>query len=144
MLKLLKKYFGYDQFRPGQAEIIDNVLSQKDTFVLMPTGGGKSLCYQLPAIKSPGTTLVISPLISLMKDQVDMLKTNGICAEFINSSCSVNEIQDIQSRARNGKVKLLYLAPERLTIGSFREFLKNLDIGLIAIDEAKCISELGN
>ena len=144
MHKLLKKHFGYDQFRPGQTEIIDNVLSQKDTLVLMPTGGGKSLCYQLPALKLSGTTLVISPLIALMKDQIDALKNNGIHAEFINSSQSLDEINNVQARVQRGEVKLLYLAPERLAIASFRDFLKTLDVSLIAIDEAHCISEWGH
>lgn len=144
MLQLLKKHFGYDQFRPGQAEIIDNVLSLRDSFVLMPTGGGKSLCYQLPALKLLGVTLVISPLIALMKDQVDALKTNGICAEFINSSQSASEIKKIEARIHGGEVKLLYLAPERLAIASFRQFLKTLDVSLIAVDEAHCISEWGH
>lgn len=144
MLLLLKKHFGYDQFRPGQDLVIDNVLAGKDSFVLMPTGGGKSLCYQLPALKLPGITLVISPLIALMKDQVDALKTNGISAEFINSSLNASEIKNIQIRIQNGEVKLLYLAPERLAITSFRDFLKTLDVSLIAVDEAHCISEWGH
>lgn len=144
MQNLLKKHFGYDQFRPGQDLVIDNVLTGKDTFVLMPTGGGKSLCYQLPALKLPGITLVISPLIALMKDQVDALKANGICAEFINSSQSASEIKDIQARVHGGEIKLLYLAPERLAVASFRDFLKTLNISLIAIDEAHCISEWGH
>ena len=144
MKKLLKTYFGYDEFRPLQEEVIDSVMQGKDTFVLMPTGGGKSLCYQLPALKFDGLTLVISPLIALMKDQVDALKTNGIAAEYINSSLLPAEIQEIQERARQGKVKILYVAPERLALSNFQNFLKTANIKLIAIDEAHCISEWGH
>lgn len=144
MKTLLKKHFGHDEFRPLQKEIIEHVLAKKDAFVLMPTGGGKSLCYQLPALKFPGLTLVISPLISLMKDQVDALKMSGITAEFINSSLAYSEIVRIQKEALAGKVKLLYLAPERLAIESFKNFLSTLQVSLIAIDEAHCISEWGH
>ncbi len=144
MLNLLKTHFGYDQFRPLQEKIINNVLANKDTLVLMPTGGGKSLCYQLPALKFSGITLVISPLIALMKDQVDSLQANGIKAEFINSTLPYDEIERIQMRAQEGGIKILYLAPERLSLGHFKEFLKSLDVSLIAIDEAHCISEWGH
>ncbi|MCK5085376.1 DNA helicase RecQ, partial [Candidatus Parcubacteria bacterium] len=144
MKKLLKTYFGYDEFRPLQEEAIDSVMQGKDTFVLMPTGGGKSLCYQLPALKFEGLTLVISPLIALMKDQVDALKTNGISAEYINSSLLPVEIQGIQEEISQGKVKILYVAPERLALQSFQNFLKGVSIKLIAVDEAHCISEWGH
>lgn len=144
MLETLKKYFGYSSFRPLQEEIISHVLSGQDSFVLMPTGGGKSLCYQLPALKFSGITLVISPLIALMKDQVDALRSNGIAAEFINSSLTATEISNIQKKARAGETKILYLAPERLALFNFQKFLKTLDISLIAIDEAHCISEWGH
>ena len=144
MKQLLKTYFGYDEFRPLQEDIINNVLDKKDTFVLMPTGGGKSLCYQLPALKFEGLTLVISPLIALMKDQVDALKANGIAAEYINSSLFPNEIQQIQEKVIAGKVKILYVAPERLALQNFQSFLKGANIKLIAVDEAHCISEWGH
>ena len=144
MKQLLKTYFGYDEFRPLQEEVIDSVMQGKDTFVLMPTGGGKSLCYQLPALKFDGLTLVISPLIALMKDQVDALKTNGIAAEYINSSLLPAEIQQIQQKIITKEVKILYVAPERLALGSFQRFLKTVNIKLIAVDEAHCISEWGH
>ena len=144
MKQLLKTYFGYDEFRPLQEEVIGNVMQGKDTFVLMPTGGGKSLCYQLPALKFDGLTLVVSPLIALMKDQVDALKTNGISAEYINSSLLPVEIQQIQKKVIAGKVKILYVAPERLALPNFQNFLKTANIKLIAIDEAHCISEWGH
>src|SRR3989344_3969043 len=144
MKTLLKKYFGYDSFRPLQEEVITNILQKKDSFVLMPTGSGKSLCYQLPALKFEGLTIVISPLIALMKDQVDSLKANGISAEYINSSLSNKEIQAIKIKVLEGMIKILYIAPERLAMESFKEFLKRINISLIAIDEAHCISEWGH
>ena len=144
MLNLLKTHFGFDHFRPLQEEIIGCVMAQRDAFVLMPTGAGKSLCFQLPALKLPGVTLVISPLIALMKDQVDALKADGIPAEFINSTLTRAEIDRIQTAALRGEIKILYAAPERLTMPEFQFFLQKIAVSLIAIDESHCISEWGH
>lgn len=145
-LQALHKYFGYTEFRHQQQAIVQQVLDGGDALVLMPTGGGKSLCYQLPAVLLGGLTVVISPLIALMKDQVDALNINGIPAAFINSSQSPGEQQDIVSRLKSGEIKLLYLAPERLFGSESRlvTFLKTLNVSLIAIDEAHCISHWGH
>ena len=144
MLDLLKAYFGFDRFLPLQEEIIAKVLAGRDTLVLMPTGGGKSLCYQLPALRFEGITLVVSPLIALMKDQVDGLKANGVPAAMLNSTLPARETSLVQDRARQGSLKILYVAPERLALPAFQRFLSSLKVSLIAIDEAHCISEWGH
>src|SRR6516164_3008748 len=135
-LQALEKYFGYTEFRPLQREIVEDVIAGKDVFVLMPTGGGKSLCYQLPAILKEGITVVVSPLIALMKDQVDAMREIGIPAVFINSTLDPQEVDELKDRIRRGAVKMLYCAPERLVLQSFLSFLSRLKISFFAIDEA--------
>ena len=144
MRELLKTYFGYDEFLPLQEDIIGAVMAGRDCFALMPTGGGKSLCYQLPAMALPGLTLVVSPLIALMKDQVDALETNGLPAAFINSTQTSDELRRVVQRVRAGEIKLLYVAPERVIEPRFADFLQTLGVSLIAIDEAHCVSEWGH
>ncbi len=141
---VLRTTFGFSSFRPNQEEIIGNVLDRRDVFAVMPTGGGKSLCYQLPALLLAGTAIVISPLISLMKDQVDAAQENGIAAEYLNSSLGAREAAEVFRRLRTGKVKLLYIAPERFAMPQFREALRGMALSLFAIDEAHCISEWGH
>lgn len=143
-LEILSNVFGYSEFRLQQREIIQAVINGKDAFVLMPTGGGKSLCYQIPALYLNGVAVVVSPLISLMKDQVDALRLNGVKAEYYNSSLTGNEARQIISRLHNDDIDLLYVAPERLMHADFIGMLQNISLSLIAIDEAHCVSQWGH
>ena len=140
----LRTVFGFESFRPNQETLISNILDRRDVFAVMPTGGGKSLCYQLPALLLEGTAVVISPLISLMKDQVDAARENGIAAAFMNSSLDQREMANIERMLKAGQVKLLYIAPERFAMPRFIETLKGIPLSLFAIDEAHCISEWGH
>ena len=141
---ILKDVFGYDQFRPLQLEIINHILARKDTLAIMPTGGGKSLCYQIPALIFPGLTVVVSPLIALMKDQVEQLQELGVPALFLNSSLSLEEYQENIQKVRSGQIKLLYVAPETLLTVRLFNLLNEVALDCLTIDEAHCISEWGH
>ncbi len=142
--QVLKQYYGYDKFRPLQADIIDWILYGQDAMVLMPTGGGKSVCFQIPALMMQGLTLVISPLIALMHDQVQALKANGIAAEYLNSSLTGQQQSAIERRVNDGSLKLLYISPEKLFTQGYLDWIKSLNISLFAIDESHCVSTWGH
>ena len=140
----LQQVFGLQEFRPLQQDIIEQVMTGGDAFVLMPTGGGKSLCYQLPALNRPGLGIVISPLISLMKDQVDALLANGVRAAMYNSTLDADEARSVLARLHNHELDLLYVAPERMMRPGFIHSLENIPLALIAVDEAHCVSQWGH
>ena len=140
---ILKKVFGYDSFRPGQEQIVSRLLAGQDVLAVMPTGAGKSICYQVPALLLPGITIVVSPLVSLMKDQVGALVQAGVAAAFLNNSLTDNQKALMLHRAREGWYKIIYVAPERLEMPGFQRFAQERQISMVTVDEAHCISQWG-
>lgn len=141
--QILREVFGYEAFRGGQEPLIRSILSGRDTLGIMPTGAGKSLCYQVPALAMEGITVVVSPLISLMKDQVEALIQTGVPAAYLNSSLTPTQFQKAMERTRAGAYKILYAAPERLETESFLSFAKEAEISMVCVDEAHCVSQWG-
>ena len=141
--RILKEIFGYDQFRGGQEPMIDAILQGRDALGVMPTGAGKSICYQLPALMMPGVALVVSPLISLMRDQVQALRQAGVAGAYLNSSLTPGQYVKALENAYDGKYKIIYVAPERLLTDRFLEFARHVPISLVAVDEAHCVSQWG-